>query len=442
MKRLPTLSWVLLGLAALSSGCATGAEEEQGGFFKPPVDGGLPILPDGGGSPAERARRQGPAPVALFMQVGRDGYAASPDGQGATVICPEAAITASDDGARIMCTPTDDTAPLTLIERGSQELLTEIPDWSPSTASPSLLSPAGEQVATRVFQGGEDVVLLFSDTGALADQTPARLVTAFAAENVLLLMGADRKARLWRRGEQPVTMNTILALPIGPAPVGAIYQRLGNAPHVVFLNARTGDEIDLGVGLVGATFGTRVLVLDEVQRSGRVLDMDDSDIDFEVTLPRRGFDEPFLRAFFLDDWSLQIEIRSSSCPTGLNDQVSVARTTTWLNIADDERTSIVTTRADAHSVQLDGAKSRALVLDVDNCGNPLGTGRILDLSEDGAEDRPLTAFVDGTITAAALSKDGRYLALSTRDGVTVADLEAGTTTPIDAPGRGGVLSFR
>lgn len=117
--------------------------------------------------------------------------------------------------------------------------------------------------------------------------------------------------------------------------------------------------------------------------------------------------------------------------------------TTWYSTLRDEVFEVDDTGGLPHKAQVDLRGEKALILDVDACGNPSGSGRVKNLRT--GEVLRLGEVFQGAFSAATLSPDGRFVALAGVEGVTVVDLA--TTPPTTrlagagAPG-GTVLEFR
>ncbi|MEZ4468567.1 MAG: hypothetical protein R3F60_12225 [bacterium] len=425
----------LLACLAVSA-CAT-AETEEGGRFRGPPDalvgGGL----DGGVEGATASRL-------LFYQLGADSYLASAAGTDARLICENAVAWPDADGRRALCRPETSDQPLRLYDVANDLHLVEFSDWRASNLGPPLLSPEGTRVA---FKAEDDdfhtLVRVFDENGVLVDEVEAFELLGFARDDVLVV--DMNQPALWKIGSDPVVIGGSNPMATGPDPAGLVFERFSPSEKVYFHDADTGRARELADGILADVYGDRVLVLQNDPnepglKRGLLLDLQDSAFEKFIAAPRVPFDRT-LRLRLTGPNTVIAELSSfSTCGVAA---VEVPTRTTWYDTRRDEVFEIDDTDGQAHLATVDARGERALVLDVDACGNPLGTGRIKNLRS--GEVIRLAELVQGAFSAAALSPDGRFVAVSQADGVRVIDLAS--MPPIARPASSGApggtaLTFR
>lgn len=408
-----SLTHRLLPLLALA-GCATG-EADDG--LLPPGRGGAPdaLVSGGDGGPGPG----GSTARLLFFRVGADGYVAAADGTGATVICPGGTPYPDDDGGRALCIPDDTSAPLSLYDTAARTAIAEYPGWRPGRTGRPQLAPDGGKVAfVAENDEGLFVARLADDGGHAIGEVEALDVVAFPGPETLVV--DFRRPSVWRPGAEPVPIDALMFSPVGPEPAGVVHaSRDGGG---VFLDAATRQLRGLGAGAPGGVHGTRVLLVDPLAAEARIVDLADPLVDHVVPLPDVRFDQILGTALAGPAAALLRFDRLETCADGV---IPTARTTQWYGVALGETRVVANTDPASHAAYVDHVGTRALVLDVDPCGLPIGTGKIRDLAT-GA-DQQLTAFVPGRVHAGAVSTDGRYVALGHEQGLSVVDF--GATPP-------------
>ena len=421
-------------LPLLFAACATG-ETLDDGRLRPDPPGADALVTgtpggNGGATPGAGGR--------LFFRAGADGFVATAAGTEVRMICAGARPVPDAEGGRVLCVPDSDAQPLALYDLAADVVIETYADWQLSADRPPRLSPDGGKIAVRVIdEGGADAVRVYDDGGNTVAETAAFEVIAFPGPDTVLL---DRQqTAVWVLGSEPVTLQGGGAMPVGPDPAGAVYQISAPQPKVLFVDGLGGAPRELGMGSLGGAAGTRVLL--EVGNTARVLDVGDPTLDRAVTLPSVGFDRQ-RGVRFESPEALLSEVQTvSACPGGASQRVSVQ--TRWHRVIDGEAETVAQTDT-GHRAWVDRAGEWALVLDLDACGAPQGTGRVVNVKDD-AKSRALDALLAAgeSPQAGAVSPDGRFVALALSDGVRVIDLASDYTVRDAARGSAGAdIVFR
>ncbi len=423
-------------LCAALAACAAGETEDDGRLRPPPPGGEADALVGGGGPPPPGA---GDATL-LFFRVGPDGFAARAAGTEARVICPGARPVPDDEGGRVLCVPDAEGAPLTLYDLAAGIVIEAYPEWRLTADRPPRLSPDGGKVAVRArrAEDGMDVVRVYDDGGNIVGEAPGFEVLDFPGPETVLFETAQG-ASVWALGADPVALPGITAQAVGPDAAGAVYQVVAPAPKVFYADGVSGAPRDLGEGTLRATFRRRVLI--EQGAQARLVDVGDPRFEQSLTLPTVPFDRQ--RSARLEDTdAVLVEVQGfASCPGGVRGRAALE--TTWRDTIEDE-TLIVATGDTTHRAHVDRAGNWALVLDVDVCGAPVGSGRVVHLRDDSRSRDLRDLLAEGeTPRGGALSRDGRFVALGVLDGVRVIDLASDyAVRAAAAGGHGGDLAFR
>lgn len=423
-------------LCAVLAACAAGETEDDSRLRPPPPGGEADALVGGGGPPPPGAG----AATRLFFRVGQDGFAASSAGTEARVICPGARPVPDAEGGRVLCVPDAEGTPLTLYDLAAGIVIEEYAEWRLTADRPPLLSPDGGKVAVRArrAEDGMDVVRVYDDGGNIVAETPAFEVLAFPGPETVLFE-AQQGVSVWALGADPVALSGTTARGVGPDAAGAVYQVVAPAAKVFYADGVSGAPRDLGEGTLLDTFGRRVLI--EQGASARIIDVGDPRFEQTLSLPTVPFDRQ--RSARLEDPdAVLVEVQSfASCPGGVRGRAALE--TTWRDTLEDE-TVTVATGDTTHRASVDRAGTWALVLDVDVCGAPMGSGRVVHLKDDSRSRELRDLLAEGeTPRGGAISRDGRFVAIAVLDGVRVIDLASDyAVRAAAAGGAGGDLVFR
>lgn len=433
--RLPLIG--LLGVLPAALGCAE-AVTDDGPRFR-----GAPDALVGG---SDAGLEGATASRLLFFQVGADGYVAGASGSNARLICENALAVPDLAGDRALCRPELATQPLRLYDVAADLHLVDYEGWRASTLGPPVLSPEGNRVAFKAEDADFNTVIrVVDENGVQVADGRGFEVLGFARDDVLIL--DTNQPAVWRIGSDPVPIAGGHPTPAGPDPAGLVYEVISPTDKVFFLDGDTGRSRELADGILADVHGDRVLVIQNDPAPDRVglkrallLDLNDGTFEAFVPLPQVPFDRT-LSVRLMGPASFVVELASvAPCPGG---SAIVPTRTTWYNTLRAEIFEVDDTGGQPHRAQVDLRGERALILDVDACGNPAGSGRVKNLRT--GEVFRLGEVVQGAFSAATLSPDGRFVALARVDGVTVIDLA--TTPPTTrlagsgAPG-GTALEFR
>lgn len=402
-------------LAASLLACANAKPEDEPMFRGPPVVGGGEGGAGGGGVGGGIIDDITVSSF-VFYQVGADGYMASAAGTEPRLICDNAKPQPSADGTRVLCVPESDENPLVLYDVANDLALIEIADWHQSDRSPPRLSADGARVALRTFDDRfRSLVRVVNDSGVQVAETRAEGLIAFPREDVLIV--DLNQPAVWRIGMDPVPVTGSNAYGIGPEPAGMAYESRSN---VFFRDADDNRSIEIAEGNLAAAYADRILVLRNPPEPGPKIatlhDVDDLDYAEDVPMPRVSFDRVLATRLVGRNTVIAEVQRFATCA---NRQSRVATLTTWYNVNRAEAFEVESTE-EGHFAKVDSRGEKALILDLDACGNPTGTGRVKNLRS--GEVTSLVEFVQGAISAATLSDDGRFLGVATADGVLIVDL--------------------
>lgn len=406
-----TLTLLLLCLFAA---CAT-ADPEDDPMFRGPGD----ALVGGGGD-------GGVTNIAVsnlvFYQVGADGYMASAAGTDPRLICENARPVPDAVGSRVLCVPESDDNPLTIYDVANDISLVSIADWKTSNSTRPFIAPDGSRVAVRTLNPRQrSLVRIIDDGGVVVAEIEAEGILDYPRDDVVVL--DMNQPALWRIGMDPVAVAGSSAAGIGPEPAGMVYETPLPTSKVFYRDAEGDRAIEIAQGEIGGVFGDRVLVLrrDDDNPGAKIatlLDVDDLDFQANVPMPGRVPFDRVLQTRLVGRNTVVTELQSFATCGGR--QVRVASSTSWYDANRGEAFEIANTGTEGHRAFVDSRGENALVLDLDACGNPTGTGRVNNLRS--GESTRLVEYVQGAISAATLSDDGRFVAVSTADGVTVIDL--------------------
>lgn len=420
---------VLLALvAAALGGCAQGEGKKKGGGGDGDGLSGTVIPP-----PAEPGSAR-----LLYFTMGGDAWLASAAGTDPRPICEGAEPWPSATGARALCVPADEAQPLRLYDLGALGVIAEYAEWRRGALSGPMLSPDGSRVAVvATGPAGDDVVRVFDDGGNVVGEIAAFGVLAFASPDVLLLDRGGGAPALWRLGgDEAVALAGTRHQPVGPDPAGAVYEVTAPGSEVVFQGA-DGRKRELGAGRLGGVYGRRVLVVPSasaLDEPARVVDLLDDTYEATFAVPRVPFDRQ-LGVRLVGPRTVLVEQHLTVWCNAMAHRGPTK--TIWYDVDDGSSETVAETGADPHVVLPAVTGDRALVLDVDPCGEPLGTGRVVDLDGD---ERPLTDFLPEPVEAGAISPEGRFVAVSLENGVRVIDLSSGTVR-VAATGAEGGATF-
>jgi hypothetical protein len=422
-------------LALLLTACAQAQKPDDGhgggGGSGSSADAGAPAPPPGG-VPATRL---------LYFTEGGDAWLASAAGTEPRKICDAAAPHPDLDGKRALCVPAATDTPLRLYDLGTFSVIEEYADWRQGSTSTPALSPDGSKIAfSALDDAGQDVVRVVDDGQHVLAETPAFGVVAFPGPETLLLDAGDGPPAVWHVGDADKhTLRGTNPAPIGPDPAGVAYETIDDL-HVRFLGG-DGAERDLGAGQIGGVWGTHVLVapVEGAAGTAHLLDLADPHADETLDLASVPFDRQ-RGTRLAGPHTVLVEDQVFATCQGFQERRPTK--THWYDLKAGRDVVLADTGADPHLALPDQRGAHALVLDVDPCGHPKGTGRVVDLSDGSA--RPLTDFLPDPVRAGAISPDGRFVALSLAGGVRVLDLSGDTTLRVAATGAAGgdVLEFR
>ncbi len=412
-------AWLLVPLLAVA--CARTAEEDSIPFR-------ADALVSGGGGAGGEARPE--AARFLFFTLAGQGYLASAAGTEARPICDAVSLRVDAAGERVLCIPASPDAPLLLHDLAATEVIARYPGWRESRLGTPQLSPDGGRVAfPTINEAGKRVVQVRDDGENLVGETRGSAVLGFADERTLLVEAGD--TQLWRIGEDPVDLHGSDERPVGPDPAGAVYEVRSPERTVFFMNAEDGRTRSLGPGEIAAVRGRRVLVKGARSGTGVLYDVADGAFSAEVPVPELPLGAVLQMRFASASKVLVEQVRVIACGG------STLRTDLYEVGGDSE---VLVDEAGHHVAHIDPRGRTLLVVDVDPCGRPLGGGRV---GEVGGALSELEALVpEGPIQSAALSRDGRFVAVTVADGVRVVDLESDVTRTAASGGAGGELHFR
>ncbi len=411
------MRYLLLSVLVVS-GCSK-AEKDTLPFRADALVGG------GGGTGGEE-----PAPGDtrfLFFVLDDQGYVASAAGTGARPVCDAATLRVDDAGERVLCIPGDNAVPLQLYDVPANEVIASYAGWRESNQSTPVLSPDGTYVAyPTLSEQGSRVVQVRDDLENLVGEVRGASVFGFADSRTLLITSNGRK--LWRIDEDPLRVPTN-ARPVGPDPAGAVFHERAGGTSASFLSAETGRTRVLGDGEVSSVRRRRVLV------ENMLYDVGDKNFAAEIPLPEVGFNQ-LVGARLVGSDRVVIEVRPvvATC----EDASGAPIVSQLYKVRGDDLSTLYDDEGTPHTTQVDGRGRSVLVLDTDRCGVPQGTGRageIGDLTD-------LDDLLERPFTAAALSGDGRFVAVADELGVQVIDLSSDMLRPAAQGNATGELHFR
>lgn len=409
--------------ALLLGACATAEPEEGGGPFRGAPDALVGGDGDGGVIDNLTTSRL------VFFQIGADGWMASAAGTDPRLICENARPVPDAAGSRVLCVPASDDDPLTIYDVSNDLSLVSIADWQATNLTRPLLSPDGSRVVLKTLsQRQRPLVRVINDAGVQVAELEAFGILGFPRDDVVIL--DVNQPALWRIGMDPVAVSGSNAHGIGPEPVGIVYETPLPESKVFYRDADSMRAVELAEGNLAGAFEDRILVLGRNgqtgQRTATLLDVDDLDYAADIPIPPVPFDR-ILNTRLVSRSTVIIELRSFvTCGVS---QAQVTTRTTWFDVNRGEAFDIEDTGGEGHAAYVDSRGENALIIDLDACGNPTGTGRVKNLRS--GETVRLVEYIQGAISAATLSPDGRFLAAATADGVTIIDLAS--SPPVARP---------
>ncbi len=416
----------------LAFGCASAAEEDDNPF-RDPVDAPDALVSGPGEDPGGGLTNV----RLLFFKIGADGWLASAAGTEARMVCPDADMVPDAEGTRVLCVPDTHDAPLRLYDVELSEVVVEFEDWVKAQRSPPALSPDGSKVAVRAFSEGQDVARVYGDGGNIVEEVQAFDMLGFASNDTLLI---DRNSTaVWRLRDEPWTVTGSSVRPVGPDPAGAVYELSNPAFHAYFLDGVDGMTRALGEGKIGAVFGTRVLIRTP-DKMGHLVDVADEAFSEVLSLPTPKFDQVPDVALTLLSRSVVLSAVQTAATCGAMQQ-RVAAETRWHHITQGESVVVGADDGTPHRADVNLAGTLGLVMDIDPCGAPLGTGRLIDLGQERVE-RELSEWLEAPVLDARLSPDGRFVALATEDGLQVLDLSNDMLREAATGGKATALRYR
>lgn len=284
------------------------------------------------------------------------------------------------------------------------------------------------------------MVILADGGGNPINMVPALGVLGFAGNDALILDRGPIKV-LWSifgGNEEIITGTNIHA--VGPVGAGAVYEIFDRETVVEYVNA-AGQTREMGAGRIGGVFGQRMLLIPNsvaLDTNALLLDVTDPAFQVEIPLPQVPFDRIFDARLVGPDGVILEMKQSISCP-GVD--LNYSMVTTWYDAETGASYPIADTGREPHVARTDALGVRALVLNVDECGESEGTGYIVELAT-GAQT-PLTDYIAEPVLDGAMSPDGRFVALSLANGVQVLDLALERIVVAGAGAKGGsVFQFR
>ena len=417
---------------------------------------------DGGGDEDDAAVGVAPPPPPeamdsrlLYFHMGQDAWLASAAGTESQKICEKASAQPDEDGSRVLCVPDRDALEegedpvLKLYDLGSFSVTAEYEGWIGNEYDLPHISPEGSKVAFVAFNdNGLQVVRVFDDGAHEIDEVLASGVIGWAGEEALVL-DRGNQAVLWVLGSEDEgrTINGSGAVPVSGFPAGVAYERLGRTNLKVYFLDVNGQERDFGIGRIGGVGAGRLLIGPEFDNGpeleARLVDLADTQFEKTIPIPSVGFDR-MAGVRLVGANTVLVELQMfATCGIELG---RFAMHTIWHHIDDDgdrDEYEIGNTE-DAehpHIALTDRKGDRALIVDVDPCGEPIGTARIVEISDH--EVRDITDFIAEPVRGGDISPDGRFVVVSLANGVQVVDL-ATDTVRIAGTGQAGgrVFHFR
>ncbi len=422
---------ILLPLClALAAGCAKPVEDELP-FRKDALVSG------GGGMGGNFEPAPGDARF-LFFTVDGQGFLSSAAGTDARPICDAETLRVDELGERVLCVPASSDTALTLYDVLASEAIATYADWIDSPLGSPELSPDGSRVAyPTISDEGKRVVQVRDDGENVIGETRGAAMLGFADERTLVIESNGPK--LWRVGDEPIQIPGGSPRPAGPDPAGAVYEVVSPNFNAYFLDAESGRSRDLGAGRVTDVRGRRVLVQEnnlDGANIGTLLDVGDASFVADIPLPMVPFDR-VLQARLVGNGRVLIEQAGLAIACDGPRGFSVR---SELYEVRGEETRLLAESDGPHIAEIDGNAEMVLIVDVDACGRSQGTGRVGEIGDD-LDD--LAALLQGEpIQKAALSRDGRFVAVTVADGVRVIDLPSDLTRSAASGGPGGELHFR
>ena len=322
----------------------------------------------------------------------------------------------------MLCVPESDENPLTIYDVSNDIALVSVADWKASNRTQPFIAPDGSHIAVRTLnQRQRSLVRVIDDGGVIVAEIEAEGILAYPRDDVLIL--DMNQPAVWRVGMDPVAVSGSNAAGIGPDPAGIVYETPLPSSKIFFRDADGARAIEIAEGTLGGVFGDRVLALRrDPDRPGTkiatLLDVDNLDFEALVPMPERVPFDRVLNTRLVSRNTVITELQSfATCGAS---QARVSTSTSWFDANRGEAFEIANTGSEGHRAFVDSRGERTLILDLDACGNPTGTGRVNNLRS--GESTRLVEYVQGAISAATLSSDGRFVAAATADGVTVIDL--------------------
>lgn len=423
--RRPLWRWMTLALAGWATalgGCASQAPEDEPGGS----------TPDAGVSEPQGSQY-------LYYRIGEDVWLSSAAGTEARMICEGAEVQVDDAGRYALCIPTDEDRPLELFFFDLLEVGQTYEGWRHQVDGTPVISPDGQFIAYLGPISEEDDMVLVADAGGnVVSMVPALAVLDFVGSDALILDRGPIKI-LWSlfTGDEQVISGSNIH-PVGPVGAGAVYEIFDRENIVEYVNT-AGQRRELGPGKIGGVYGERVLVVPNsvtLDAEATLLDVSDTNFEVKVPLPQVPFDRIF-DARLVGPTGVLLELKQSiSCPgVGLNYSME----TTWYDVETGDSRLVADTGRVPHVVRPDAAGVRALVLDVDECGDPMGTGRVVELATGAVTE--LTDYIAEPVLDGSMSPEGRFVALSLGNGVQVLDLALERTIVAGTGAEGGGIFY-
>ena len=380
-----------------------------------------------------------PAKVLYFM-MGEDAWVASAAGTEGQRICRASTPHPDERGARALCVPALEAldTQLALFDVAALQVITSYDEWGRDMLIAPTVSPDGSKVAYGALNDALlDVILVYDDANHQIASVEAFDFIGWAGSDALVIKKGQ--PAIWAIGaDEPHYINGNQPRAVGPEPAGAVYETMVLEFKVHFIDVN-GETRELGKGQLGGVWGSRVLII-PVDGVGpaRLVDLADSEFGAEIELPPVPFDRMLGTRLVGPD---QVIIEKQLFVTCGVEQQRYATQSFWHDVERSETTPLADTEGEVHAVLVDASGSVALILDLEPCGAPKGTGRILNLSTD--RSRPLSDFLADPVTAGAVSGDGRFVAVAVANGVQVIDLVSDEVRIAGTGSAGGsVLHFR